>query len=438
MKIKFKMLATCACTALCALSFTACGKGTEGKSTLLGKPETTTPVSYEQFNSENYLNFKAAAENFAATFAEYTYADYDKADNFAVSPVSVYMALSLAAECAAGETRNEILNALGVSYDELKENISLLYRSLAIGHGVNSEIISELMLTNSIWVDEGTPFKQNCIDSLSEYYNCYSYAADFANGNAAANQAVRDFVKERTSGFIDKDFQLSKETLFALINTLYLKAVWNTEGKVLHFTDESYDFKNYDGTTTATKLLQGNYISGRAYEEETFSAFYTTTYGGGYKLKFILPNDGYSVDDVFTAENLQKVNSLVYQSVDDENAIIYETRCLFPEYDCSYDEDVKGILSKYYGVEHLFASGCDFSSLTYEDSFCDKVQHVTKLTVDEMGIEGAAVTIIGGVGSAEPPAYQFFYNDFVLSGAFGFIITDRNDTTLFSGVVKSV
>ncbi|MDE6868154.1 MAG: hypothetical protein K2J83_03315 [Clostridia bacterium] len=437
MKIRFKALASCACTVLCALSFTACGKGTEGKSTLLGKPETITPVSYEQFNSENYLNFKAAAENFAATFAEYTYADYDKADNFAVSPVSVYMALSLAAECAAGETRNEILNALGVSYSELKENISLLYRSLAIGRGVNSEIVGRLTLTNSIWVNEDTPVKQPCIDALSDYYYCYSYAADFANDNAAANQAVRDFVKERTSGLIDKDFQLSPETLFALINTLYLKAVWNTDGKGLDFTDKSYDFKNYDGTTTATKLLQGNYISGRAYEEEAFSAFYTTTYDG-YKLKFILPNDGYSVDDVFTAENLQKVNSLVYQSVDDENAIIYETRCLFPEYDCSYDEEVKGILSKNYGVERLFAGGCDFSSLTDEDSFCNSVKHVTKLTVDEMGIEGAAVTVMVYDTSIEPSEFDYVFEDFVIDGTFGFIITDKNDTTLFSGVVKSI
>lgn len=439
MKAKFKTLAALACTALCALPLTAC-KETVGKSTVLGKPAAATSLSYEERKNAQFTEFKSAVENFSASFAEYAYAAYDKDENFAVSPVSVYMALSLAAECAQGETRSQLLNALGVSYQQLTANFSLLYRALAFEDSENGKISGILAPTNSIWVNEGTTVRQSCIDALSNYYYCHSYSADFANANASANKAVQEFVKEQTRGLIDQDFKLSEYTLFALINTLYLKDIWNGYGNDLHLTDKRYDFKNADGTRTQTRLLQGYYRFGRAYRTEKYSTFFART-EHGYKIKFILPNDGYSVDEVFTAENIAAVNALQdYNGVDEQNKIRYYTRCLFPEYECSYNKDVKDILREKFGVTDFFSwEKCDLTGIVYEESCCTMVQHVTKLKVDRKGIEGAAVTVIGVDGSsAGPDEYEEVYEDFTVDRAFGFVLTDYDDTTLFSGVVKAI
>lgn len=429
MKRKFFSFAALGLAAVCAVSMAACGKTDEGRSHQLGKP-----VEFKAGESDNLSAFRSKADAFASSFAAETYAAGDKTENFTVSPVSVYSALALAAECAAGETRAEILSAMGVTYEQLKANYPALYGSLNVTNEYDGEVVSTLALGNSVWLDERLEYKQSCVDALSEFYQTYTYSADFHNDNAAANLAVRAFVRKQTRGLIDKDFQLSEDTLFALINTLYLKTVWNTNGTDLPFTDRNYDFKNADDSTTSVNLLQGDYALGRVYESETFTSFYASA-SGGYKIKFILPKDGETLSDVFTAENIAEANSIVsYGGYDGE--IEYKTRCLFPEYKCRYDNDVKELLKEKFGINLLFDRfNCDYSTMTDTPAVCTKVQHVTDLTVDKTGIEGAAVTVMANEATSVPP-HEIIYEDFVLDRAFGFLITDRNDVALFSGAVN--
>lgn len=444
MKTKFTIVMSIICATICLLSFTACTPSQlAGESTLLGEPKEVERVDYSALRTDEYKAFKQSVEAFASEFAAYSYTDYAQQDNFAVSPISVYMALALSAECAAGDTRQELLNALGVTYQQLQTHFSTLYRSLEVEYKMGDQITGMLNLSNSIWVNNGTTVKQPCVDTLSNNFYAYSYSADFKHNNGEANKAVRDFVKKQTKGLIDKDFMLSEETLFALINTLYLKTIWNTDGEDLPFTKDSYNFTAKDGTVKNVQLLQGDYIDGRAKEYDTFATFYTRTYDG-YKIKFILPNDNYTVDQVFTAENIAAVNSLTDYDIYDESAnVIYSTRVLFPEFKCKYDEDIIEILKNNFGIDLFFKdpgkfmSACDFSTLSNEACYCAKVQHVTDLTVNKKGIEGAAVTAIGMDAATAMPLVTV-KKDFIVNKAFGFIITDRNDITLFSGVVNNI
>ncbi len=430
MKGKIQTFIALACAAVCAFGMTACDDA--GKSTQLGKP-----VEFESGVPENISAFRSKADAFASSFAAETYAAYGKEENFTVSPVSVYSALALAAECAFGETRSEVLSALGVTYEQLKANYSAFYRSLNVTKEYDGEVVSMLSLGNSVWLDERLDYKQSCIDALSEYYYSYTYSADFYGDNAAANQAVRHFVKEKTKGLIDQDFNLSVKTLFALINTLYLKTVWNTSGNDLPFTADEYEFKNADGSSSSVRLLQGDYGFGRVYESETFSSFYSSA-EGGYKIKFILPKDGYSLGEVFTKDNVAEANAVIdYRAYDEKKDLEYKTRCFFPEFKCKFDENLDKVLKEKFGVKLLFDEDrCDYSAMTDTQAYCEKIQHVTDLTVNKTGIEGAAVTIIESGATSVPN--ETVYADFILDRAFGFLITDRDNVTLFSGVVNRI
>lgn len=443
--MKFRKLALCACSVVCAFSFAACGSPeAAGKSTQLGKPKTAAPLNYTELESDGFVNFRDKTEQFAAKFAAAVYDGYQSEENFTVSPISVFMALSLAAECANGDTRAELLSALGVSYEELQTNFPVLYRSLESEIKNDGKLTSVLDLTNSIWVNDGTPVNRPCIDKLSNVYYAYSYSADFKNGNQSANAAVRSFVKEQTRGLIDQNFELSDETLFTLINTLYLKTVWATNGDDLPFTKDEYAFTAKDGTVTHKKLLQGYYRNGQVRETDKYSTFYTSAYGG-YQIKFILPKDGYTVDDVFTEQTIAEVNAINnYGGYDVESNTSYETRCIFPEYKCKYDDSIVSVLKEKFGVDKffkdpgLYADGCDFSTLSENECYCAKIQHVTDLTVDKTGIEGAAVTVIGMFPASADPNQTVIRSDFVLDRAFGFIITGGHGSTLFSGVVNNI
>lgn len=472
MKIKFRNVAALGCAAVCALSFTACagrGAGTAGSgqsgipiggnignvdpppvvdskdAKLLGAPKAVEDVHYSTYYTDEYKAFQRSVERFAADFAACSYADYKKQDNFTVSPISVYMALALSAECAANDTRKELLDALGVTHEQLKTHFTALYASLDAEYKYDGKTSGMLKLSNSIWVNEGTEVKQPCIDALSDDYYAYSYSADFEHNNAQANKAVRDFVKQQTRGLIDQDFQLSDETLFALINTLYLKTIWNSHGDDLPFAPDRYNFTAKDGSVQNVPLLEGYYNEGKAAEFDTFSTFYTQTYHG-HKIKFILPKDGYTVDQVFTADNIAAVNNITdHGAYNESRTEHYTTRVLFPEYKCKYDENVAATLQKNFGIDLFFKDStaypdksCDFSTLTDDLCHCAKVQHVTDLTVNRKGIEGAAVTVIDMVGDSAPEPMMEITADFVVNKAFGFIITDYRNVTLFSGVVNNI
>lgn len=424
----------------CCAGMTACEN--KGKSKLLRGAEKAAEFSYEE-ETKGLARISEKTEKFAASFADAAFQEYAETmfknrQNLAVSPVSVYMALSLAAESAANETREEILSALNISHAELSSDFKYLYATL------DREFVSgKVSLSNSVWVNEGTQVRRDCLNSLAEKFFCSSYSADFAGDNQSANDAVRYFIKKQTNGLIDKDFKLSRDTYFALINALYLKDCWNTDGKDLSFTEKDYTFTGEDGKTTSQKFLRGYYYTGRIVEKESFTTFFTATHAG-FKIKFILPKDGYSVSDVFTEENLAFVGQLEdYKGFDAENKILYETRCLFPEFRASFDQDIIKILRSF-GINQLFdEQSCDLTSLMEKQSmdkgnaYCYNLQHVAELSVDKKGIEGAAVTVVAAGGeSAEE--FTRVREEFVVDKPFGFIIADRYGTTLFSGAVQSV
>lgn len=409
---------------------------------LLGEPKKAVSLSYEESLNGGLASFKGKANNFAAKFSASAYQGFQKNDeNFVVSPISVFLALSLASECASGDTREELLSALGVSYEELKTYFPLLYRSLFVEQKRGGKIINQVNLTNSIWVDKSASVKKECISELADRFYTYSYSADFKNENSKANGAIRQFVKNKTNNLIDKNFNLSEQTLFAIINTLYLKTIWDEDGRDLPFSSQEYAFTAHDGSVVQKKLLVGDYNFGRAYETEEYRSFYTSSYGG-FKIKFMLPKQGYDIDDVFTEANISTMNAVKdFDAHDRDNDIYYATRCIFPEYKCDFDGDVKDVLKDAFGVNKLFvdpvknSDGCALSSLMDMPCFVGSINHVVNLDVNKKGIEGAAVTAIDTLGAAQPPDVVL---DFVIDRAFGFVITNSHDDTLFSGVVKTI
>lgn len=408
-----------------------------GRSTLLRAAETTG-FSYTEREDENYLAVQEGAEDFAACFASAALeeAALSGTENAVVSPISVYMGLSLAAASSAGETKEELLSALGVTEEALGEGVSILWRSLNRELGKTGDIT----LSNGIWLDKSTPFVEETLDLLAEDYYCNSYSADFAGDNEAANRALSQYIKDETNGLIDADLALSPETVFALVNTLYLKDTWNEYGDDIARTEER-TFTQGNGEEVLRRLLQGDYSMGRAYKGENYTSYHTETMHG-FRITFLVPQEGATLSEVMTAQNIAEVSAREdWNATDEENRIHYYTRCLFPEFEGGCEGDVSPVLKEEFGVEKLFdRKQSDLSALTGKTSgvYCTEAQHVATLKVDRKGIEGAAVFVIPGAGEAGPDEYETVYEDFLVDRAFGFVLADSYGTTLFAGVIHEV
>ena len=413
-------------------------------------------LSYLERNEEGYVNFLKKLDKFYASLSEEIYLEFgEQYENIAISPVSIYMALALVIECADQNTRMEVLNAIGVTYEEVKTYTKKLFSSLNNEYTSKTDFGKEQvealeLLTNSIWFEESIELKEVGLNNLANDYNCSSYSAPFNKNNAKANKALQDYVSKNTKGLINRDFNLSVDTLIALVNTLYLKEIWNDDGDDLSFTKDMYTFTNYNGNSKDLKLLQGYYNLGNIIEEEKYTHFFTRT-NHGFKIKFIVPNDGYTVDDIYNKETLAYVNSIKdYKAVDDEEKTITSTRVLFPEYKAEFNEDIRNVIKNKFNVKDLFDyKKCNFSNIIdereyldkYEGIYCSSIIHQTCLEVNKKGIEGAAVTIVAmdGATSAGPQEeYKQVFLDYIVDKAFAYILTDSNDVVLFSGVVKKI
>ena len=417
-------------------TFSVCifGSCEKNISTVLAEPKQNT-------FDKDYYAFKGADEfmngltDFSAEFSE-TYAKTTSSnENFSISPVSVFMALCLAEKCADGQTKTELLNALNLSESVLDEYAGKLYRALNVEYTTSGpfntqKTVALSRFTNSIWLDDEVNFKQPVLNELAEKLYCYSFKASFSSDTSKANKSVKEFVKQNTKGLIDQDFKLSPDTLFVLINTLYLKEVWNELGRDLIET-EPKTFVNSDSTERKTPFLTGDYVFGAPYEGENYSAFYTRTWHG-YKLCFILPENGATIEQAFNFENIAEViKGDIFRST--ENAYECETRCLFPSFTADSNKDIKNVLSSM-GIKSMFTD-CNMTKLTDDEVYCSKVVHSSKLKVDKKGIEGAAVTAVVGDKSMAPAEIKL---DYVINRAFGFVLLSSENIPLFSGIVNRI
>lgn len=400
--------------------------------------EEKRSLLYEELRDQEYLEFLDKLDIFSNKISEIIYDNYsDKYDNYAISPVSLYMALAMCVECSDNQTRQEILNVLGMTYEDVKQHTGTLYSSLndikSLTDWKETQTYKE-MLTNSIWVDSEAILKEEGLLSLAQNYHCSSFSVPFSSNNKKANKAISDFVNEKTFGLIKQNFNLSDRTVFTLINTYYVKDTWNIRGKDLSLTEDKYNFNN----EKLINLMQSSYEVGNIFDAKTYTHFYART-SNGLKIKFFVPKEGYTLNDIYIQENLNEVHNVKdYKGIDDEKGVKYNTRVFFPAFEAKFNEDISNQL-KALNISSLFDDeNCDFTHITDGEVYCGKVIHASNLKVTRKGIEGAAVTIMEAPGAAPPEEYIEIYQDFIVDKSFAYVITDDRNVAIFSGVVNKI
>lgn len=417
-------------TALSIFFVASCNSSKNIADRSLAKPKYKQ-VESSEVETSGYASLINSITHFAAKLAEETFVENS---NYAVSPLSIYMALSLACEASSGETREELLNVLGLDYETLKTNLNILTNVLNITKESNrGDVKAKISLTNSIWFNNSLNAVEETLKSLAKYYKCYSFDVDFKDDNKNANWLIRQFVRQQTNGLIDQNFNISNDTLYTFINTLYIKDIWNDLGDELSFAGK-YKFTNSDGSTKEIKLLNGYYNHGKTNNTPLYSSFYTTT-DNLFTITFFKPTT--TLSTVFNESTIYELLCQKYTIKDDILKEHYYTDIYFPEFECGYNKDIKTELENM-GIHLLFDSNkCDFKNLTDEFVFASGIIHTTKLKVDRKGIEGAAVTILPAAGAVGPDGYKKVYDTYFVDKAFGYVVS-YNNIPLFIGSVNSL
>ena len=360
----------------------------------------------------------------------------------AISPLSIYMALAMTQAITTGDTKSEILEALDMTDDEVSGYTRSVYNySNNTKYNDDNNLVLKELLSNSIWLDNNLDYKSQALGKLANYYGANSYSVDFDGNNKNANEIIRQYVKDNTEDLIDRDFDLGKETVFALINTLYFKDAWHLDLTTLEESKDTYLFTNSDGSQTNEKLLLANYIGGLAVDKDTYRAFFTST-EGNYRISFVVPKEGYDINDIFTADTISYVSSKEFRNEAYSSSIgdhVYNyTRCVFPEFEASFSTTINEAI-KALGIESAFKKVNDFTPITDKAACVGNIFHATCFEAKKDGMEGAASTVVGvSTAAAYGDVWTNAYYDFIVNKSFGFAVVDKNDVPVFTGIVNNI
>ncbi len=349
-----------------------------------GDPAQDDQLDYSNIDLEKSIHDLVEADNsFGMELFKNVSAIEHPDSNLFISPVSVGMALAMTYNGAAGQTREDMQDAL--SLGRLDTNhINPAYKKL-MDDLVNTDPDVLLSIANSIWYREGFKVKQPFLDVNKSYYNARVDSLNFAD--PAAVDTINNWVAKHTNDKIEKIIdQISSEIVMCLINAIYFKGTW----KYIFDEENTVDRTFYlsDSTELSVAFM---YIE----EEFEYAAFnecgaLKIPYGNeDYAMIILLPGEDYTVHDLTALMGDEYWNKW-------QNGLARkDVNIYLPKFKFSYEKKLNQVL-KDMGMEIAFSkSMADFSGIN--DSlklYIDEVKHKTFVEVNEEGTEAAAVTSV--------------------------------------------
>ena len=360
--------------------------------------------------------FKSAYGNFSVELLKKC---FDGKSNTLISPMSVSTALTMTANGANGQTKDEMEKVLGsgIPLDELNKYLSSFSGSLTSGEDF------KLRNANSIWFrdeENRLTVEKDFLQKNADYFGAAIYKRAFDN---ATCKEINNWVSEHTDGMIDKLLDNGDAlSNIALINATAFNAVW-----------ETYYFDNFveDGTFTdtngneqsATMLIseESEYING-----DNCTGFIKKYKGGKYGFAAILPDSNVSISDFVGSLNGDKLFKML-QNTENANVV-----AKIPKFEYEYSAELSEAL-KALGMPTAFSDSADFSGISGDKLLISDVLHKTKISVTEEGTRAVAAT--GVVMSAAPDGDK----QVILNRPFMYMILD-NETMLplFAGVYTGI
>ena len=404
------------CGALAALLLAGCGSGAAGEYAIV---ETSYPArtqkTEERVDTEELVRFSSETAEVILPAGE----------NAVYAPVSLYVALGMLTELADGETKQQVMDLLGMSDSEtLRQWTKALWQQL-----YHDERDSALRLGNAAFLNENMAFHKEPLDVLAEDYYASSYQVPM--GSKAADKAIAAWLDRQTNDLLTDDtgaIKTKEIDLLRLYNTIYYKAAWRAEFS--GGATEKDIFTAADGTEQRTDFMHISLAGSPVARGEGYRRASLYLKDGG-EMTFYLPDEGVTVEELLQRENfLQEAEDLLV------DALEVRVNWSVPKFDLHASLELNDAL-RALGVTDAFdKAAADFTPLTDTGAVVSSVMQAARVRIDEEGMEAAAYTeIIVEPTAAEPPPCS--EEEMNLNRPFLFAIW-KDGAPLFIGAVQTM
>ena len=333
-----------------------------------------------------------------------------------VKGVGPATALAMLAECSDGNTREEILSALGADdMASLRKSAAALLAADNYDDGTVTSLIA-----NSLWFNKEHYFNADTVGRLAELYRASTYWGDPTDPDY--EKELQNWLKDNTGGLLDDSadkIEMDPLMLLEICSTVCFKGGWG-EG----FKDAWYAPMEFHGTAGDTEvpcMYKQVHEGGRFWYGDGYKAAIDTIGTSGNSMIYLLPNEGVSIETM-----LKSINTAWLLA----NAKTGKLTITAPKFDVSSDNDLIPALREI-GINDCFGPAADLSQLTDNSAYVSEVRHSARVTVDENGISAAAFTQVELTLSMGEMSLT-------LDRPFVFIVTGVTGAPLFIGVVNNI
>lgn len=327
--------------------------------------------------------------------------------NYVFSPISVKLALAMAANGAEGNTLKEITDTVDIGDGGIGE-YNKYVKKLMSDYDKN-EIMD---VGNGVWLNTSQTgnavLNEKFKSTLEDYYSAETGEVD--NNNAV--RVINDFVYEKTAGRI-KELISDSEFVACIVNTVCFTGEW--QNKFQYMTTHEDEFTNADGSVKKIKFMNNDY---------------DTEYYGDHKIEIIkMPFKGGDMSAYIAVTEDKNMDIEPYIEKMEKRYVSIH----MPKFEVESTIDFNDIL-KSLGVKDMF----DIQNAKLDgivkglnvNLYVSKVLQKCMITVDEEGAKAAAATglTMTGTGFIEDKVY------FNADKPFTYLIRDdRSGEILFMG-----
>ena len=373
--------------------------------------------SYTKADTADYNKF--TANSAAVMFTD----KLNQNTNPVYSPVSIYMALSMLAECADGETLKELTDTLCADdIEDLRKSNNDIFNNLYFD--INTEENSAYCkLANSFWLNDLYKYNNDTLKTLADSYYASSFLKDFAAPETP--KQISNWINKNTSGKFSPLIEINNpvEEVIKIINTITFKDNWkeefpNSQKNIFHtINNEDKECEFLSKTFNDSSVEYG-------------SGFMKTSVymNNGYKMNFVLPDEDTTVEQIVSSP--EKMLDIINQKTQSKKATVIFS---VPEFNVSSKFDLIQSAQKL-GIESAFTNQADFSKISDEDLSVSQITHEATIQIDEKGCEAAAYTLISMGNGCIPGEAENI--EFKLDRPFYYYVSDYNGTPVFSGIMN--
>lgn len=305
-----------------------------------------------------------------------------------LSPLSIVLALSMAANGAQGETLAQLETLLAGEGDLAELNAACAYwmeKYTDLGGSTKSSI------ANSLWLDPDGQIKDSFTGTCQGVFDAQVFHARLSD--PAIVGELNGWVSEHTGKMIPRliDQPFSKDTAALLVNALYLENQW-----VSPFDPNDThkrEFTHADGSVQTMDFLRKG-MGSRLYLEAEGAQGVLLPYDDGKLCFFALMPDLYpdapELGDWLAGLDGETLTGLLTSA--EERTFL---TLALPKFEAEWKGQLQDLLAGM-GADLAFAPGADFSAIgdCPDGYYISQVLHATKLEVNEKGTKAAAATAV--------------------------------------------